>query len=164
MRLIVFIFIISSCFSPFLSAKDLTTRLGVGYNAQILTGTSAISAKYAFSSDYAVSGFLGFQAGGDDNDSTFIGGAKFYRNAYQEENANFYIGGGVGLSSQETSPSETDTGFDLMGFLGSEFFFMGLPNLGFTFESGVTLTSRGSGVSFQTTSGSFVTTGIHYYF
>ena len=147
-----------------LFAKDLTARLGIGYNAQIPSAASAISAKYAVSSDYAFSGFLGFNAGGDDNNSSFVLGAKVYRNAYQEENANFYIGGGLGISSIEIGASETETGFDLMGFLGTEFFFMGLPNLGFTFESGVTLTSRGSGVSFQTTSGSFVTTGIHYYF
>jgi hypothetical protein len=147
-----------------LVAKDLTSRLGVGYNAQITNAESAVSAKYAISTDYAFSGFLGFNAGGDNNNSSFVLGGKIYRNAYQEENANFYIGGGLGISSIETSASNTDTGFDLMGFLGTEFFFLGLQNLGFTFESGVTLTSRGSGVSFKTNSGSFITTGIHYYF
>ena len=58
------------------------------------------------------------------------------------------------MSSIETGADETDSGFDLMGLLGTEFFFKGLPNLGFSFEAGVTLTSRGSGVSFQTTAGS----------
>jgi len=164
MKLLIPVIAISLFFSNSLFSKDLTSRLGIGYNAQILSGTTAISGKYALSTDYAASGFIGFRAGGDDNNSTFVAGAKGYRNAYQEENANFYIGGGVGLSSEETGPDTTDTGFDLMAFLGSEFFFMGLPNLGFTFEAGVTLTNRGSGISFQTTSGSFVTTGMHYYF
>lgn len=147
-----------------LSAKDLTARLGVGYNAQIPNTSPAVSAKYALSPDYAVSGFLGFRAGGDNNNSNFIIGGKAYRNAYQEDNANFYLGAGLGLSSIETSASSTETGFDILGFVGTEFFLKGLPNLGLTFESGVTLTSRGKGITFETISGSFVTTGIHYYF
>ena len=162
MRYAVILFFLISCTTVF--AKDLTSRLGVGYNAQITEAASAISAKYALSSDFALSGYLGFKAGGNDNNSSFIAGGKVYRNAYQEEHANFYLGAGLGLSSVESGPDNTDTGFDLLGFMGSEFFFMGLPNLGFTFETGVTLTSRGDGVSFQTTSGRFITTGIHYYF
>lgn len=164
MKKLILIMVIA--LSSTLVAKDLTARLGVGYNAQLLglTAAPAISAKYAISMDYAFSGYLGFNAGGDNDNSTFSMGAKVFRNAYQEENANFYIGGGVGLSSVETGQDKTDSGFDLMGFLGSEFFFKGLPNIGFTFETGVTLTSRGSGVSFQTMGGSFMTTGIHYYF
>jgi hypothetical protein len=150
-------------------SKNLSSRFGVGYNAQlssVTTGPSpAIAVKYNFSPDYAASGFLGFKASGKDNGSNFSIGAKVFRNAYQEDNANFYVGAGGAVSSVKLPGStKSDSGFDLLAFLGAEFFFDGLPNLGFTFEAGMTLTNRGSGVTFETTGGSFLTTGIFYYF
>lgn len=152
--------------STWLFAKDLGGRMGIGFSDLSLTSTEtnpAISFKIGFT-EYMT---LGVSVGLDTqkNDNKLTAGAKLFRNAFLEENCNFYVGAGVFVNTQKTpaTNNENKTGFIVTGFIGAEFFFQGLPNLGFSFETGISLDTIGS-VRFRTAGNSFVTSGIHYYF
>ena len=92
-------------------AKDLTNRIGLGYNNQInagwiggapaagdvLAGSHTISAKYWIDRNLGVEPFFGFfRAETDDMDgwATQLG-AKVPYNLIEEANMNFYAGGGL---------------------------------------------------------------------
>jgi hypothetical protein len=141
--------------------KDLTNRLGIGYINQFSSQAPALAVQYYPSMDLGLSAALAVDTERDN--SSFGIMAKLYRIVFQEENLNFYMGAGVGLVSQE-SPGETQSGFELMGFMGSEFFFSGLENLGFRFEAGVGVTSLASGVRFRTFGDRSLRAGIIFYF
>ena len=59
---------------------------------------------------------------------------------------------------------ENQSGFELMGFVGTEFFFSGLEGLGFTFEAGVGIRSDSNGTLFRTIGGHPFRGGIIFYF
>jgi len=58
----------------------------------------------------------------------------------------------------------TNSGFELKGFAGAEFFFNGLESLGFSVETGFALVSLADGINFFTLGGSMIHAGIHFYF
>jgi hypothetical protein len=75
----------------------------------------------------------------------------------------FYMGAGAGILSVETGGSN-QSGFELIGFGGTEFFLAGLENLGFSFEAGVGVTSLSNSVRFRTVGDSPLRAGITFYF
>ena len=68
---------------------------------------------------------------------------------------------GVGVDPDRGS---TETAKWLSVGIGIEYFFSGLPNLGFSTEVGLTMMDYDDDNSFGTTADSFVGAGIHYYF
>ena len=142
------------------SAKDLASRLGVGYRNAYAFDLPSLATVYYPSSDVGFVGALGIDT--EDMNSKFAFSAGVRRIIFKEDNMNFFMGGMLSLVSKETAGS-TDSGFDLAGLVGSEFFLPGLENLGFNIESGVSVTNVKK-VRFRTTGDSFIRAGIIFYF
>lgn len=144
-------------------AKDMGSRLGVGYANQfgLDQDLPSIALRYYPNSDYGLMGALGVDTQKDN--SRFGCQAKVIKIVFKEDHLNFYTGAGAGLVSREIN-GHTDSGFDLSGFLGSEFYFAGLDNLGFNFEAGVGVTSVSSEVRFRTVGDHPLKAGIFFYF
>ncbi len=142
----------------------MTNRLGVGYKNQFAVDGLAggVAAQYYPSADIGFSAALGVDTQQNNSKFGFMG--KVYRIIFTEENMNFYMGAGGGLISNQTTAANTDSGFELNGFVGGEFFLHGLESLGFTFEAGVGISSLSSGVRFRTFGDSPLRGGIIFYF
>src|SRR5690606_38223343 len=138
-------------FTATASAKDLTNRLGVGYSDQFSENLPSLSVRYWPDAKLGFGAALGVDT--EENQSKFGFMAKLYRVIFTEDNMNFYMGTGAGLISVEQpggTSSDTDSGFELIGYFGGEFFLPGLDSLGFSFEAGVGVTSISSDVRFRT--------------
>ena len=164
----VFLFILVSFListSAFANTKELKSRLGVGYSNQIQTGDAtgipSLTTKYYPDNDLAFSGAVGIKTG--DQNSAFGLLLKIYKTIFPEDNMLFYMGAGAGLVSQKVAGAN-NSGFQLMGIVGGEFFFAGLDSLGFTFEAGIAVVSLSNSVSFVTIGQAPVTAGIIFYF
>ena len=98
----------------------------------------SLTVRYYSSHNYGFSIALGL----DTNDDFNRYGAllKVYKIIFPEKNLNFYIGGGLGFLSVENLGDE-ESGAEVSGFIGAEFFIPGLENLGFTFEAGLGLST-----------------------
>ncbi|UCD85977.1 MAG: hypothetical protein JSU92_07230 [Deltaproteobacteria bacterium] len=150
-------------------AKDLSKRVGLGYNSQIETigveyfQIDGPSIKYGISPDIGIQGILGFSNYSNGVEfSVLVLGGKFFYNIIKEENMNFYAGGGLGIISLSNAADET--GIFVCGYVGEEFFFSGLPNLGFSAEMGLVIESMDDLGSYVGTYGGFLEIGINYYF
>lgn len=144
-------------------AVDLSSRLGIGYSNQfgLDQDLPSLAVRYYPNGDYGLMGSLGVDTTKDN--SRFGGSVKILKLIYKETNLNFYTGAGAGIVSRELNGS-TDSGFDLSGFFGCEFFFAGLENLGWNFEAGVGVTSVSSEVRFRTIGDHPLKAGIFFYF
>lgn len=148
-------------FSVGAQAKDLTNRLGIGYSDQFSEPLPSIGIKYWPDAKLGFGAALGIDT--EKDNSRFGLMARLYRVIFTEENLNFYMGTGAGLLSIETA-GESDSGFELGGFFGAEFFLPGLENLGVTFEAGVSVTSVTDEVRFRTYGDSPIRAGMTFYF
>jgi len=156
----LFLVIIISGWSLASHGKDLSSRLGVGYSNQFSEDLPSLAVQYSPNLDFGFSAALGVDT--EDENSKFGFLAKFYRIIFTEPNMNFYMGAGAGILSREIQ-DETDSGFELSGFVGGEFFFSGLESLGFSFEAGVGITSIDD-VRFRTIGQHPLKAGIIFYF
>jgi len=157
----LFISVLFSFLSVSAQAVDLANRLGVGYSNQMSHDLPSITARYYPNSTIGFSLAVGVDT--ENNNSKFGTLAKIYRNIFSENNLNFYVGGGAGLLSIEIG-TENRSGFEMSGFLGCEFFFSGLENLGFTFETGVAIRSDSVGTRFRTIGDHPLRGGMIFYF
>jgi hypothetical protein len=156
-------------------AKDLSQRLGVGYSDQFGVTNAAgsgqgslpsLALRYYPNNELALGAAIGVDTEKDASKFGFM--AKVMRIVFHEDNLNFYLGASAGLISQETENStggfDNDSGFDLAGFGGAEFFLPGLESLGFSFEAGVGVTSISSEVRFRTIGDHPLRAGMIFYF
>lgn len=145
------------------SAKDLANRLGVGFSDQfgISGGLPSVTVRYYPRTDIGLAAALGVDT--EKDASKFGFAAKAMRIIFQEDNMNFYLGASAGLISREKNKSN-DSGFDLTGFAGGEFFLTGLDSLGFSFEAGVGVASISSEVRFRTIGDHPFRAGMTFYF
>ncbi len=150
-------------FSSFASAKDLTSRMGVGYADQfgLTQSLPSLALRYYPNAEYGLQAALGVDT--EDDNSRFGFMAKILKIVFKEDNLNFYTGAGAGLVSQEIA-GDNDSGFDLSGFMGAEFFFAGLENLSMSFEAGVGVTSISDEIRFRTIGDHPLRAGIFFYF
>jgi hypothetical protein len=142
-------------------AKDLASRLGIGYSDQFSTDLPSMKVKYYPSNDIAFSAALGTDTLKDR--SKFGLSARMYKTIFSEENLIFYGGLGGGILSVEHG-GKADSGFELAGFFGAEFFIPGLDNLGISFDAGLGVTSVSTGVRFRTVADHPLRAGIIFYF
>ena len=142
-------------------AKDLTNRLGFGYSNQFHIDLPSVMAMYYPTPDTGLSAALGVNT--EDNDSKFGLSFKYYKIIFPEDNLNFYMGGILGLISNEQN-GVSDSGYELGGFIGAEFFLPGLDSLGFRFEAGLGIVSKDSGVVFRTIGQHPLQAGMIFYF
>jgi hypothetical protein len=159
----VFIVVAAVFLSQMASAKDLSSRMGVGYADQfgLTQSLPSLSVRYYPNSDYGLQASLGVDT--EDNNSRFGAMVKILKIMFKEDHLNFYTGAGAGLVSQEIS-GDNDSGFDLSGFVGAEFFLPGLENLSMNFEAGVGVTSISDQIRFRTIGDSPLRAGIFFYF
>jgi len=143
-------------------AKDLTNRLGVGYSDQFSVALPSLSARYYPNPQLGVTAALGVDTQKDA--SRFGLMVRLFKMIFLEDNMNFYMGTGAGLISIEQNAGTNQSGFELTGFVGSEFFFPGLESLGFSFEAGIGVTSISSEVRFRTIGDSPLKAGVIFYF
>jgi hypothetical protein len=141
-------------------AKELTSRLGVGFRNAYAYDIPSVAAVYYPSSDLSVVGALGIDTEENASRSAFSAGVR--RIIFKEENMNFHMGGMLTFLSREVAGS-SDSGFEMSAVVGGEFFFQGLDSLGLTFETGVGVTNVKK-VRFRTLADSPFRAGIIFYF
>lgn len=142
-------------------AKDLTSRLGLGFKDQSSVGLPSIALQYWPGSELGLSASIGLDT--QTSNSRFSAIAKIYRVIFPEDNLNFYMGAGAGVLSVETA-GNNQSGFELMGFAGVEVFIPGLDSVGWSFEAGTAITSISSGTRFRTFGDSPIKAGAIFYF
>ncbi|MBX9769387.1 MAG: organic solvent tolerance protein [Bdellovibrionales bacterium] len=142
-------------------AKMLTNRLGIGYRNQFSVDIPSIAANYYSSPEFALGAALGLQSG--DVNSSFGLLFRAHRVIFPEENLNFYMGASAGLISTKIAAT-SNSGFELTGFAGAEFFMPGLDSLAINVEFGVGIVSTTAGVIFRTIGDSPLRAGMIFYF
>lgn len=164
-KIFLFLAFFMSLSSTNLFAKDLTNRLGFGYSDQFSIDLPSVMAMYYPNPDTGLSAALGVNT--EDDASKFGLSFKYYKIIFPEDNLNFYMGGVIALLSNETSSgttTTTDSGYELGGFIGAEYFLQGLESLGFRFEAGLGIVSQDSGVVFRTIGQHPLKAGMIFYF
>lgn len=162
------------------SAKVLSMRIGVGFNSQIQAGLAAkgfadsitsqsVSVKYWINEAVGVQGLFGFSSYHRDSQGAFdiLLGGKLLYNIIQEENMNFYFSGGLAalvLGIDSGKKHKEELGVSIFPGVGFEWFFSGLPNLGFSTEVGLQLSFLDDYHEIGSYGGAFGLIGIHYYF
>ena len=136
-------------------AKNLDGRVGFGLTYLDFTASPALSMKY-FHTNLLSTVFV---AGFNTDVNTYQLGIKTVRQVVLEENLNVFLGVGGFL----VNSTALGTGVEFDALAGAEFFFAGLPNLGFQFEIGIGLRSQGR-TTFRSIGGGFGSGAIHYYF
>lgn len=142
-------------------AKDLANRLGVGYRNSLVTfDLPSLAVFYSPNNDVAVLGSLGVDTQNENSKFALLGGVR--RIIFKEESMNFFMGANIAMVNSEVAASK-DSGFELAGLVGGEFFLHGLESLGFQFETGVGITTVGK-TRFRTLGNSFLSAGMAFYF
>jgi len=146
---------------PRAEARDLTGRLGLGYNSEFANythtnGVPGISLKYGLSRDLAVEGVIGVDTVSPTND---VFGLKLFKNIFYETNLNFYFFAGGGIVA-----GDSKTGAEVLSGFGVEWFFPGLESLGFSMDVGGELDNLSGNFGLKTLGVSFLNAGIHFYF
>lgn len=144
------------------TAKDLGNRLGLGYKDQFSNNVPGIAIQYYPDREFGLAAVLGLDTAQDNSKFGLM--LKAMRVVFEEDNMNFYMGGGAGLISTETSANNNQSGFELNGFAGVEFFLAGLDSLGFSLETGVGISSIESETRFRTIGDSPLRAGATFYF
>jgi len=168
-------------------AKDLENKIGAGFASSLSYGflgsaddnltnsiiaTNDLSIKYWFTNYVGIQGQFGYftakngPVGGWAADIAVRG----LFNIILEEQMNLYAGLGLGILpahvdyGQHGVSDMNEVGFQASGFGGVEFFFSGLPNLGFNLEIGLKYIDIDKFKALSTYGGPFATVGFHYYF
>ncbi len=163
--LVALLFLIPAYIPSVSEAKDLSSRLGIGFKNQSSANLPSLAIQYWPGAELGLSVSLGLDT--ETSNSKFSAMAKIYRVVFQEDNLNFYLGAGAGVLSLENTVGATTTnqsGFELMGYAGVEFFLPGLDSIGWSFEAGTAITSISSGTRFRTFGDSPLRAGAIFYF
>lgn len=142
------------------SAKELVNRLGLGVTQDTAINLPSVSTIYYPTTDIALTGALGIDTQKDNSKFSFVGGIR--RIVFKEDNMNFFMGGEIGLVNNEVA-GDKQSGFELSGLFGGEFFFHGLDNLGFSFAGGVGVVSLAD-VRFRTVAQAPLQAAVTFYF
>jgi hypothetical protein len=144
------------------SSKDLTGRIGLGYNTQF-GSSSSLDGVPAVSFKYGLARYMQFQMIAGLNTKTpseGVAAAKILTTLISENYVNPYLALGLGYVSKNSN-----SGIQMLGGIGAEFFIPGVDNVGISFEAGLTLeNATQSSFILRTYGASFLEAGIHYYF
>lgn len=141
-------------------AKDLSSRLGVGFRDSFPFSLPSLALHYYPNADVGLVGAIGVDT--EDQNSKFglmIGVRKII---FKEDNLNFFAGGHFSILTQEILGNKK-SGYELAGIMGTEFFLSGLDNLGLNFETGIAVTNLDK-VRFRTLADHLFRAGIVFYF
>ncbi|MCD6574973.1 hypothetical protein J7K97_04785 [Candidatus Aerophobetes bacterium] len=179
--LLLVVFVVVATVSFGASAKDLSGRFGIGYQTEerpplLVFSSEGISGRFWFNPTLAVQATasyasIQFSNGGTNTFSGTLYALKVLYKIIDRLNYHVYIGAGINghnyssssyLGTPETSLS--GTGYEAL--MGVEWFFSGVPDLGFSLEWGwdsVTLTPSEDGGT-TTLSATPLRFAAHYYF
>jgi hypothetical protein len=144
------------------ASSSMQGKFGLGFNNQLSDlGLSSLSLRYWNTNKLGFEGIFGFSLG--DNTIIDLGG-KVLGVIKKDQNVTVYGFGLIGIESFDIKNGANDTNFTIGGGLGTEFFFPGLPNLGFGAEIGVGIVSINDNTQFGTSSGWIPQVGMRYYF
>jgi hypothetical protein len=107
---LISILLITIFVSSHASAKDLTSRLGIGIKNNTSRSLPALAAVYYPSADLGLTGGAGIDTQKDA--SAFNLNVGLRRILFREDNMNFYFGGQAGLVNYETAGVK-ESGFEL---------------------------------------------------
>jgi hypothetical protein len=141
-------------------AKDMATRLGIGFRNSYAIDLPSVASIYYPNPDWGLVGALGIDTQTDNSKFAFSVGVR--KLIFKEDNMNFFMGGNLGMISNEEA-GHSSSGFELNGIVGGEFFFAGLDSLGFNFETGIGVDNADK-VRFRTIADHFFRAGIFFYF
>ena len=125
--------------SPFAFAKPMAQRLGVGVKDNTSQSIPSLTALYNVNSNFAFYGGFGFDTKKDYSTMEINAGIRHI--IFHETNLHFYTGGQFAIVNVENPIDGKQNGFEVNALIGTEFFFAGLENVGFSFEGGVGLSS-----------------------
>jgi len=157
-RRMTFLLIFINCI-PFTFADELTGRFGVGVTNQTANELSAISFKIKTKKAMAFGGLLAISTA--TSGGGYAAGFKLYRTLVKEPQLKFY-GSVLGAIISKNSGTNSGTGFQLDGTLGTEFFFRGLESLGFSIEFGVSINKLDT-LAFETVGLNIINAALHFY-
>ena len=120
-------------------AKSMPQRLGVGVKDNTSQSIPSLMALYNVNDQFAFFGGFGFDTKKDYSTSQIFVGIRHV--VFHETNLHFYTGGQFAIVNIEDPINKKQNGFEVNAFLGAEFFFTGLENIGFSFEGGIGLSS-----------------------
>ena len=85
-------------------------------------------------------------------------GGKVFKNIFYETNLNFFACLGFAYLK------DTQSGIELLGTLGAEFFIPGIDSLGLLFEFGGSASNVSGSFVVKTVGYTFINAGMHFYF
>jgi hypothetical protein len=135
----VILFLVSQLFSQTVTAKAMPKRLGVGIKDNTFVSIPSLALIYNMNQDFSITGGLGFDT--QKNLSAFQANAGVRHIIFHENNLHFYTGGQLALVNLELPVTGKESGMEFQFVFGTEFFFAGLENVGFSFEGGVALST-----------------------
>ena len=141
--------------------KDMLHRFGLGIKNNTSEHLPSIAAVYFFASDLAFTGGVGLDTQKNYSKFQLHGGVR--KTVFTEANLNFYTGAQLCVVNYEDPVSGKQSGFELLGVFGTEFFFAGLENVGFAFEGGFGVASL-KDVRFRTIADDPFRAGLVFYF
>lgn len=142
-------------------AKDMVHRFGLGVKNNTSENLPSLATVYFFAPDLAFTGGVGLDTQKNYSKFQLHGGVR--KIVFSEPNLNFYTGAQVGVVNYEDPLNGKQSGFELLGIFGTEFFLTGLENLGFTFEGGFGVASL-KDVRFRTIADDPFRAGLIFYF
>lgn len=120
-------------------AKPMPQRLGVGVKDNTSQSIPSLTALYNVNNDFAFFGGFGFDTKKDYSTMEINAGVRHV--IFHEANLHFYTAGQFAIVNLEDPFNGKQNGFEVNALIGTEFFFAGLENVGFSFEGGVGLSS-----------------------
>jgi hypothetical protein len=120
-------------------AKPMQQRLGVGVKDNTSQSIPSLTALYNVNNDFAFFGGFGFDTKKDYSTMEMNVGIRHI--IFHESNLHFYTAGQFAIVNIEDPINGKQNGFEVNALLGTEFFFAGLENVGFSFEGGIGLSS-----------------------
>lgn len=157
-RILLIITVLVICTSA--HAISMLGRTGLGFTNQLQNDYSALSFKIQKSRNSALGVLLGIKS--DSNDTNYAIGLKAFRLIYDEPLLNFYMSALGAYMTNNTTTSD-DSGFQIDGTLGTEFFFSGLESIGFSLEFGLSLHKSNGNTTFETVGYDVIKAAVHFY-
>lgn len=120
-------------------AKPMPQRLGIGVKDNTVESIPSVYALYNVNDDFSFFGGLGLDTEKDYSKLAAHVGIRHI--IFHESNLHFYTGGQFALIDYETPATGKDNGYEFQFLFGTEIFFAGLENVGFSIEGGVGVSS-----------------------
>ncbi|MBE8221493.1 MAG: hypothetical protein HAW60_02070 [Bdellovibrionales bacterium] len=142
------------------NAADLYRKMGLGYQN---TEIPALSTRYHFQQKLSLTVSTGFTT--NQNHTKFLLEGKIQKVLFEERYLNVFVGTGIGIINERVkSGNLKNNGFKIHATMGAEFFLVNLPNLGFIFETGVSLQSKSGNIQVDTLAYVPFNAGVYFYF